>query len=77
MAKIDLHGYTIHEAWTEWKNAVQSAWWQGEKKIIVVTGHGKIKEELPRWCLGSPYIRDCELNLPNTGAYKLTFFKRK
>ena len=45
--------------------------------MIVVTGHGKIKDELPRWCAVNAYVRDCELNLPNTGAYKLTLWKRK
>ncbi len=75
--KLDLHGYTVHEAWAEWKQYVEVAWWQGKKSVIVVTGHGKIKDELPRWCAVNAYVRDCELNLPNTGAYKLTLWKRK
>ena len=76
MAKLDLHGYTVHEAWREYTQWIQGIWWQNEKSVIVVTGHGKIKEEFPEWCRVSPYVRTCELNLPNTGAYKLTLWKR-
>lgn len=74
--RLDLHGYTVHNAWKQWKDYVQTAWWSDAKTVIVVTGHGKIAEELPKWCSTSPYVRTCELNLPNTGAYKLTLWKR-
>lgn len=75
--RLDLHGYTVHNAWKEWKSAVEQAWWYDAKTIIVITGHGKIAQELPKWCTANPYVRTCELNSPNTGAYKLTLWKRK
>ena len=47
--KLDLHGKTIHEAWRTFKEHTEICRLNGIPKFVVVTGYGKIYEELPRW----------------------------
>ena len=47
--KLDLHGKTIHEAWRTFKEHTEICRLNGIRKFVVVTGYGKIYEELPRW----------------------------
>lgn len=74
---LDLHGYPVHDAWKEFKRHVSDCYHYKYKYTIVITGHGKIAQELPNWCVANPYIRHFEQMTPNTGAYKLTFWKQK
>ena len=47
--KLDLHGKTIHEAWRTFKDHTEICRLNGIRKFVVVTGYGKIYEELPKW----------------------------
>lgn len=75
--KLDLHGYRVHDAWHVFKRHIEECYHYKYKHTTIVTGHGKISEEIESWCRTSPYVRHVERMSPNTGAYKLTFWKQK
>ena len=52
MTRLDLHGFTVYDAWkrfTRWIHEAQQD--KNVKSVTVVTGQGKIHEELPRLSL--------------------------
>lgn len=75
--KLDLHGYTVHDAWKKFNTFISHANSSGCKKVTVITGHGTISFEIMKWCENIPYIRTVNKALPNTGAYTITFFKKR
>jgi DNA-nicking Smr family endonuclease len=46
---LDLHGYTIHDAWNHFNTRVSDVYFQKQKTLIVITGRGVMESELPRW----------------------------
>lgn len=77
MARLDLHGYTIQDAWkrfTTWIQDIQQE--QDIKSVTVVTGQGRIYKELPRWCDNMNFIRDIQPHFGN-GAYHISFYKNR
>lgn len=77
MARLDLHGYTIQDAWkrfTTWIQDIQQE--QDIKSVTVVTGQGRIYKELPRWCDNMNFIRDIQPHFGN-GAYHISFYKKR
>ena len=46
---LDLHGYTIHNAWKVFNEHVEQCYYKGQKKTVVITGHGQIGNELIAW----------------------------
>ena len=57
MITLDLHGYHLHGAWNEFKRFTDDVYYMKEVKFRVITGHGRIKEELPYWANQIPKIR--------------------
>lgn len=74
---LDLHGYTIHNAWYRFSSYVYDCYLQGHKSIVVITGHGQIGNEIPAWVHNNQYTTSCSRLDPNTGAYKITLIKNK
>ena len=73
--KLDLHGKTIHEAWRTFKDHTEICRLNGIRKFVVVTGYGKIYEELPKWTDSISCISEVQSMAPNFGCYK-TVLKR-
>ena len=73
--KLDLHGYTIHQAWKEANQFITEAYYHGNKKVTIICGHGIIKQEIEEWFALHPKVRDFVL-LRNGGSYVLKIAKR-
>lgn len=75
--KLDLHGYTVHNAWHVFTEHVSKCYDVGVKKTVIITGHGQISKELIAWVHNNPYTQTCERLDPNTGAYEVKIKKKK
>jgi hypothetical protein len=77
MSRIDLHGFTIHDAWRFFHQWVQEAQKDNTvKSVTVVTGQGQIYKEFPGWCDNMSFIRDIQPHFGN-GAYHISFYKNR
>ena len=74
---LDLHGYTVHSAWHKFNTHVQDCYLKGHKYTVVITGHGKIGNEIIAWVHNNQYTASCSRLDPNTGAYKIILTKNK
>lgn len=77
ISKIDLHGFTIHEAWKYFRESTKEAYFQSVKSITVVTGHGLMSKEIEGWCEADPYVISCKRQDPNTGSFTISILKKK
>ena len=75
--KLDLHGYTVHDAWARFKEHTDICRINGIRKFVVVTGYGKIYEELPKWADTISCISQVKTMLPNRGSYQIILKKIK
>lgn len=57
MITLDLHGYHLHGAWNEFKRFTDDVYYMKEVKFRVITGQGRISDELPYWANQIPKIR--------------------
>lgn len=73
---VDLHGYTIHSAWREYRKATQDCYYKGVKKLQVITGHGVMQREFLGWVDADPYAISAARLDPNKGAWTV-YIKRK
>jgi DNA-nicking Smr family endonuclease len=72
---IDLHGYTIHQAYTVFLEFIKDSYYQKYKNTLVVTGHGdgetSIQKEFTIW-VKHPSIKDmitsCQQAAPRHGG---------
>jgi len=69
MKKLDLHGLKVHDAWKQFNDTVELSYAKGFKKIIVITGHGKMSEEIKGWVNGNPLTVAVEQDRHNTGSF--------
>lgn len=72
---LDLHGYTIHVAWNEFKKHVADCYHQKVKTTMVITGQGDISKELPTWATNSLHVRSCVQSQRNPGMYTIHITK--
>ena len=50
MRKLDLHGFTLEEAYQEFSDFIYSAYEDSISKVEIITGNsGQIKKEFPHW----------------------------
>lgn len=57
-SRLDLHGYTIHNAWIAFGEFIEQHHLAGTKTVIVVTGRsGQIAREFKEWCRRNQHIR--------------------
>ena len=77
MSTLDLHGYILHDAWEVFDSFIEEEAQDISRKYsIVITGHGKIKEELPRWCDKYSFVREVSL-LERGAGYKISFYRNR
>ncbi len=60
MNVLDLHGYTLQDAYTETLEFLKDMYKQKEEKVKVITGVGAIAKEFPFWIEKSSYIKKFE-----------------
>jgi DNA-nicking Smr family endonuclease len=70
--KLDLHGYTIHEAWQKYQSFIFNC---DVKSVVIITGQGQIEREFLKW--DHPRnIREIT-PLPHKGGFRINFLKKK
>ena len=74
MNEIDLHGYT--DAWKEFTKHVAECYFDNIKSTMVITGHGKIAEEIIAWVYANQYCKTAKRGR-NTGAFIVDIRKNK
>jgi DNA-nicking Smr family endonuclease len=74
--KIDLHGYTVHNAWKQFNTLIEDAYYDNQKRVEVVTGQGKIMQEMPSWIQTHPLIREYIQQHYNPGSFICILNKR-
>jgi DNA-nicking Smr family endonuclease len=74
--KLDLHGYTVHNAWIIFKDHITNCYLDGHKTTVVVTGYGKMANEIETWCSYQDHIISCERLDPNQGAFRIKIKKK-
>lgn len=56
--RLDLHGYTIHNAWVAFGEFIEQHHLAGTKTVVIVTGRsGQIAREFKEWCRRNQHIR--------------------
>ena len=74
---IDLHGYHRHEAWRHFQRKIDDAYYNGAKRVTVVTGQGAIMREMPTWIHNHPKIREYRQEKWNPGSFTCFLIKKK
>ena len=57
MNELDLHGYKVHDAWKEFSQYIQQCYLDEIKTTTIITGHGKIAEEIIAWVYANQYCK--------------------
>ena len=61
MRKLDLHGFTLEDAYQEFTDFIFEAYQGSVSKVEVITGKsGQIRKEFPHWAESSHQIRYIE-----------------
>jgi len=75
--KLDLHGYTVMDAWRLFNQWIKEKHLDSSiKKVVIVTGDGAIKQEFERWCMDMSFVRQVELH-KSGGAFIIYFYKKR
>lgn len=74
---LDLHGYTVHEAWKRFNQHLDDCYFSCRKKTVVVTGHGQIGNEIETWAHNHPRAEYAQRLDPNMGAYIIKVVKNR
>ena len=54
MRKLDLHGFTLEEAYQEFTDFIYAAYQENISKVEIITGKsGRIRQEFPHWAESS------------------------
>ena len=75
--RLDLHGYTVHDAWRKFKVHVELCELNGVVKFTVITGQGKIYDEMHKWCEAIPSISEVLIPMRGPGSYQIRLKKKK
>lgn len=75
--RLDLHGYTVHDAWRQFKAHTEICELNGIRKFTVITGRGKIYDELPKWAEAIPSISEVLVPMRGPGSYQIVLKKKK
>lgn len=75
--RIDLHNYTIQEAYLVVVLAIEDCYNNGEKTFQVITGvSGEIHREFPMWIESNLKVRDCYEIGRGGGMFNVTLRKK-
>lgn len=73
---IDLHGYTVQQAYLKTKSHLENCFSSNKKSTTIITGRsGQIIQEFTQWLDKSLIIRKYQL-LPNKGSWKIWLKKK-
>lgn len=73
--KIDLHHYTIHDAYLKVLNFIEESYRGNVFEIYIVTGaSGKIKKEFPSWICSHKLVKSQKLI--SSGEFKVWLIRR-
>ena len=75
MTKIDLHGYTIHDAWLAFNVAIDNAYFEGKRSVVVVTGQGAMMREFETWANNHSKVREVTQHNHNPGSFSVKLKK--
>ncbi len=70
--KLDLHGYTVHQAWTVYQRFINEV---NAKSVVVITGQGQIEREFMQWNHPSSIRKITPLS--HKGGFRILFYKNK
>lgn len=76
MKELDLHGYKVHDAWKEFSKHVAECFNNEVKYTTIITGHGKMSEEIMGWSEANQYCKSINRS-HNTGAFIVYIRKNK
>ena len=76
MNELDLHGYKVHDAWKEFSKYIQQCYLDEIKTTTIITGHGKMSEEILAWVYANQYCKTAKRSR-NTGAFIVDIRKNK
>ena len=71
---LDLHGMTLHNAWKEFQDEVDRAYFNKKRSVTIVTGRGPMQREFPSWVSGHPRALWCEEQ--NPGCFRVKIRKQ-
>ena len=76
MNELDLHGNNVHEAWKLFTDHVNKCFADNIKSTIIITGHGKMSEEILAWVHANQQCKSLRLGR-NTGSFIVDIKKNK
>ena len=76
MRKLELHGFTLEEAYQEFTDFIYAAYQENISKVEIITGKsGRIRQEFPHWAESSHQIRYIEASW-HEGSYIVKIQKK-
>tara|TARA_B110001454_G_C12544631_1_gene360958 strand:+ start:15 stop:320 length:306 start_codon:yes stop_codon:yes gene_type:complete len=76
MKDLDLHGFKVHDAWKEFTKHITECYFSDIKHTTIITGHGKISEEILAWVHANQYCKTIKRS-KNTGVFIVDIKKNK
>lgn len=74
--RIDLHGYHIHTAWQLFNRQITAAYYNNNKKCVVITGQGAMMNEIQTWAHNHSKVRECTQHPKNPGSFTIKLKKK-
>ena len=68
---LDLHGYTVNDAFKKFNETVDHFYHAQYKKLTAITGHGEISKEIQTWAENNQYIRSIERQASGSVGVKI------
>lgn len=75
MVILDLHGFTVHNAWKELTFFLHEYYYQKNYKVTVICGHGAMKQEIEQWLKLHPRVKSFK-PLKSGGSYEVKLEKK-
>ena len=66
---LDLHGLTIHDGWKSFNSFISRSRFLGFKSVIVITGKGKMSQEIHTWVQLNKNVKECRPNNSGNGSW--------
>lgn len=77
MARLDLHGKHVHEAWKLVDRFLSDCYYKNIKRCEIICGQGAILIEIETWLHLNTFVREYRFNTRTKGSYTVNLKKRK
>ena len=77
LARLDLHGKHIHEAWKCVDRFLQECYYSNNSRCEIICGQGVIRDEIGVWLHLNTNVREYRFNNRTKGSYNVILAKRK